>query len=512
MSLEPGFLRKPKYQFNRQFIISSLLLVVINALVWYYLLVLTKETFRFMTYGFTEFLLILSPRENYFYNWFYANIAIIIGLSIGIKFLVENSRKSKSPENRIARLFISSNQTTQTWTYVLWFTKVFVLFGAFAMGAPFMFFEIDFYGELRYLFIIFIIVWYFNLWLGIHKLRLRKSYCIPPILFIVVQIIAGSIAANNVIDVDKINENLLSGITTVKYEIDLPRLKNSKNTYKLPFSNFDVYLGWKKGKSSTQGNVIAKDHGDIYLSDGEIDGLRSYLEEEKGKWFVREASDYRLTLCADKSIRLATILEIKEIARQAGVGNIYYRTLPDNQEIPRKDYAQYWNSGYYEIISHDCSGVIEMIDSLERIGFRSRNLKFTKHECYRGIDIVNRNRFKITINEKQEIYINNLKVSEAELREFSYQFIKRYYGLVLCDYDDQISFDTYIKVQNLLKTVLYRIRKETALELFNLDYNSIRGPYPEDHYTKKQIVDLLYPNNIIELTETDKFLYEFSKK
>lgn len=513
MPLKKGFLNTKKYHFNKQFVVTSILLSIFTALVWYYLLVLVKEAFRIITYGFTHYLLILDTNEIFFYNWFYANIALIIGLSVGIKFLFESSLKTQNRYNRVTRSYITTNQTLQTWNYILWFTKVFVLFGAFVMGAPIMYFEMNFFKEMWYFFPLFILGWYINLWHGFYRLKIKNIYKYIAVGFIVLQILSGLMALNNVLDIDQINKNLHSG----KSEIELPEsdyYTKSTGLFRSQITRIDLYLGVKNESYRVEENLIIIDFTSKYLTKSDSLRISNFIHKKKS-----ELSEYRqdqayIFIYADKRIRVSIIYKVKEILAAHQINTVYYSVLPKGREF-KDDYPGYLDYAVRERVPLNCYEVKEQIDSLKKLGYKAKNLKFPNWlYCYRGLYFKETNRIKVTINKNEEIFINNLKVTIPQLSETVFSFFRRYNpeGIILLDIDQSISYNRYIEVKSSLYSAVLKLRVLATKNKYSMDYQDISEIYNSGMREKISTINLLYPMNIIELTETDKFLYEFSKQ
>jgi len=129
MTLTKGFLNNG-FKFKPTNLIGGLILWLTWSYILYAFFQSFREAFRVFTssYG-VESLLVLTSREIYFYNLFFAGISSAVGYGFALKFLLENSQFRQGWRNRMVIRRTLNDQDSFTWNFLYWFGRTGSLLG-----------------------------------------------------------------------------------------------------------------------------------------------------------------------------------------------------------------------------------------------------------------------------------------------------------------------------------------------------------------------------------------------
>jgi len=104
---------------------TGVILALFFSYTFYTILYFVRETFRFFTHHYGDNLLVvLSTKENFYYNLFFGLIASILGYSIFIKFVVENSINHHNKKKKRHQRLILNNQAFSFWSFLSVFSRL----------------------------------------------------------------------------------------------------------------------------------------------------------------------------------------------------------------------------------------------------------------------------------------------------------------------------------------------------------------------------------------------------
>ena len=159
MTLTKNFLHKePDLNISRFKIIIGILVGLFISITFYSFLYLMREGFRILSVTEAYDLWILTDKEVYFYNLFFAFIAVIIGQSVTFIFWLDRPNSIDRKQNH-RKISIINDQRALNWYFLSWFSIlaiVFVLMFGLTIDGGFYVFSI--YPDYNYIFILIVIV------------------------------------------------------------------------------------------------------------------------------------------------------------------------------------------------------------------------------------------------------------------------------------------------------------------------------------------------------------------
>lgn len=508
MSLNKGFLGNSNKAFAKRWILTGILLGLNLALVLYAFSIQLRESFRILTHFFVGHLLILNTSERLFYDLFYAVISSIVGFSFALKFITENSRNRHDPKVKLSQTTIINNHNFTTWHTLNWAAKVFLITGIWFISII-MHFDIDFYNELYWFFILLPPVWFLNLWLGMHRLLGRKTFRWMVISALVIATSSFLLIQLEVVDSNKIDKQLLKNTIAYNYDVDIPETRSYSQ---LDYSNYpiDLYVGFSKNEESAEVKIIG-DNSEGRFNELAIDELRLHLIREMDKLSFHGRINATVRLFIDERVEMYTVYLISQEIARSGIYNIFYQTDPENSTYP-PHHPPYFKYGIKRKAPFNCDCAIDKIESLKMLGYSSRQIRFPETYCYRMAHIYDYNRLKVNIDVQDNLLLNNRPISYKRLKDILYKFEDSYYknSLIILDADGESSYGRYIEILDLIRSAIIYKRNELAMGNFNLPYFYSERLW-EGEKKKMEIIEELVPINILEMTYTDKHLYDFVK-
>ena len=221
MTLKKGFLQPdslsiPKYRF-----IIGVILGLILAFYLYSLQYMTREAIRWFSIS-DDDLWLLSNSEVSFYNLIFAFISVIVGQSFCIIYWFD--RPLKVNRLKTGRLqSIIHEQRFFNWYVLAWFSKTATVYGIlFAMAGTGGYYVVSMYPYNNYVFILIIIVMFFQVWNSILLTFKKRAYKWMILSFVVVTLLSFGLSKIHIVDYKILNEKIVSKQLEKKYHLRLP--------------------------------------------------------------------------------------------------------------------------------------------------------------------------------------------------------------------------------------------------------------------------------------------------
>ncbi|GAA0893962.1 hypothetical protein GCM10009122_36420 [Fulvivirga kasyanovii] len=508
MPISKGFLRSSSGYFNRQWILTGILLGLLTALVLYAFSIQFMELFRLFAYELMGNVIILKQGEIVFYNFFYAAIASIVGASAGLQFLIQNSIRWSEPKLKVSAFLILKNQYFNIWNWLYFYGKAFILAGILFWTLP-IHYDIDFYSEYYYFFIAFALLMYLNLWQDMYRLlrrRLLKCIFITTVLIIANCLL---ITRLNIVDHTKINTIILSKTISYKYRVTPPKTEAMDINSDFGTVKSHIYIGFSQYTDTLTPRIILKDYKSSHFSSVDQQDLVYYLKEESDRVDAYFAEDHIVALHIDGAVKMHFVNELKDILKANNFRRIRYVSTPRFSRYPA-NYPGFDKYGLNILLPVNCDFITGQVDSLKALGYSGSQVRFPDLPCYFGAEIKNYNRVKLDINP-DSLLLNGNPVTPQHLSSFVYSLFKKYEqnALVLLKINPESTFEQYMQAMDLLRKPVLQLRNLEAIKLTGEVYSSL-PPYDFGYNTMKQIKDR-YPFNFYEMSEADSYLYDFVK-
>ena len=502
-----GYLRNTKDAIAKQWISTGILSGLCVALVAYGLTIQVKEAFRLFTLSFHSNLLVHTVDEDLFYKVLYALISSIIGCSFAIKFIVHKSRNRRNFKIRIRQSHAINDQNYNTGFWIYWVSKVFTLTGFWYISMP-MQYDISFYDDFKLFFILLVVVWFLNLWLNMHQLLGHRTFKWMGIALGIIIVNSFLLTHLNIVDSDKINNNILRNTIAYNYRVNKPTAMSYNGRDRRRSLKIPMYLGFSK--QTNKATVVAEyGYGDHKVLS--MDEVSKFLINEKNYVNRIERDQMYVVLHVDSLMPYHLVQQLKQNISQGRVNELVYATPPAYSKYPN-DYPPHHNIGIHERLPWDCSRLVTQIDSLKALGYTAGQVRFSKWHCYRSIRLSEYNRVKVNIGPKGELTLNKSVIKPEELKNFLIKFVRKYKAnfVIIFDPDDSCTYGQYIHIKDIIRSSIIYVKNEIAIERYGNPYDISRDIRDPDHYWMKDI-DKEVPMNILDMNPADKALYEFVK-
>ncbi len=509
MPLNKGFLRQKENAINTTWISTGIIIGLFTALLFYTFSIQFREIFRVLTYDFVDHLLILNRGEILFYDAIYAFFSSVVGCSFGLRFILQNSRQSLDPKLRLGHSLVIHNNLFYTWHTLNWLFKWFVVIAILYITLP-MHFDLIF-SKYWFVLIMFIVSWFLYLWIGSY--RILGSQVIRWILYSFFIVIANSFALNllHVVDYDSVNAKILARTIQHNYIVGVPESDIYQSVGRRQ-NIYQVYVGYRRTEPDKKVKVVIKRSDDARLISVPIDSLGLILKEEQRQYSYRNwAYDDVVMLHIDGSVKMKWVVLIKEEIRKHKFTNLYYSVTPKHTKYP-SDYPAFHRVGIGTRLALHCPQIKHQVDSILDLGYKVDEINFPDHPCYRGVDIVNYNRVKLVVDQKQML-LNRRHVDIKNLQQLIFDFFNKYRdkGIVMLDFHENCSFSQYLRAQETIRKAILRVRNQEAIKEYEQAYvSSSELWYPENKNMRR--IEEKIPLNILEMTPEDVYLYDLIKK
>lgn len=497
--------RDIKVFISRKWLVTGILLSMLMSIGFYGFAVAFREAFRLVGFHMYGDILILSPNQVFFYNMISASLASVLSFSFGLTFVIQNSVDRSRPKLLLRQRSVLNDHNFYTWNTFDWIAKIFMMLGIWYMSFP-MQYEIDIYKDYKYWLMLFVIVWYLNIWLTLTRSLGRRTYKW-------IGIVAGAIIINSflltrlsLINYDKLNNYMLRHTDQYYYQLEYPETQILMKTGQSHLA-IDLSVGFSKMHPENGPAIF-----DYNRTDMTLDEIPKFITHEKQQIDQYELQYVAVFLQMDKSVPMYFVEMVKQKLRESGISTIYYSTIPKGTNYPN-NYSGYKNLGIKENLGEDCSKVIRQVDSLKNLGYKASQVRFPNTPCYRMADFIRgMNRVLVGIDSHGIIKLNNRLVSKERLGRIIYSFFKQYKdnAVVLLKPEDSCLYGYYITTKDLIMNEILKIRKEEAGKRFSLQYNFDLAEWDKGNGIEE--IEEEYPFNILDFTKADEALYQYEKE
>ncbi len=495
------FKGKNDLKITKQQVVTGLLAWLIFSYIFYAFFYILREAFRILTaigsaVGYQP-LMVLSDVELFFYNLFYAAIALAVGYMFALRLVLQSVSRSQP---RKTRYFIRNTLNDQgfiTWSFLFWFSKLGGLLGiCFLM--VYLQYDLNFIVDYPLLLVLLPLVIFLGTWPSFSRLiraRTFRWFGMSMGIFISMSFI---FSQKNFIDVDKVNHGLLKNNIDYAYSLDLPRSQSHEEVFKKSLVT-EVYVVMDSANKpliffeSTKRPV-------------NLDGLDWEIRAEKDKLSMYEQDRWMPVLFIDSNIPMSYIKDLKYAFRKSEVRKVMYSTGMKFSKYP-STYPLLRLSGITQVLGPEYYPEFEsFLDSAERMDRIKYTLKLSESMMYRinWFDTVNR----IEVSSSRSgVKVNGQTVNESKLEEVVYAFFKRLApdAIVFYSVDNDVPYGRYIEILDVLKWQIDKLHDELSFELYDEPFEHW------DSRAKKSIIYARYPRAIVEWTREEERLLELMK-
>ncbi|MCF8296769.1 MAG: hypothetical protein K9J13_04420 [Saprospiraceae bacterium] len=478
MTLKKNFLHtNPKLlDISRFRFIVGIILGLSYSFAFYSFLYLFREVFRYLSITENYDLLVLSDAEVNFYNLFFAFLAVILGQSTCFSFWLDRPRVLGTKFN-IRRITMVNDQRALNWYFLSWFSKMVVMFAIFFVVLSYgAFYAISLYPDFNYIFILAVIVLFFQTWNTIRLTFLRKSLKWLLISIIAVSAVSFGLSRINLIDYKSVNEYVLKRNINHNYNLEIPESEVYSSLQRPSLVN-DIYVVTKKNK--TYEPIIVVDGKEIQIED-----LGQIIAE--WEFFVHELERPLMTtrLHIHEEVKMEFVNKLLVHLSYYGANKIAYAVTP---------IVTLHDKRYYSYCSFICRN--------PRYGFvNTKSLPKTipppppPPVTNRFINCTD-NLFTISQSTVGYYFINDSSIAEKDLKEkfkdIIYSNPKYIFQFFV---NDDSSFSSYFKVLSNVFSAVREVRDEYSKMTFNEELEHL-------YYNRYRIVQEKFPIRYFEITE-----------
>ena len=403
--------------------------------------------FYWKTYHPTYFeFLILTDEEVLFYNFIFALIASIFGLSACFRFWFHRAKRYNENSIRYFRQSsIFTDVTGLNAIFLHWFARVAFVFAIFGgMYQTWCYFQL--YPAWNFFWVLLIVVLFMEMWKTIRKVAFRESR--RWILLSVSGIVVWSLILSKIqlVDYKGINDAYFNSSITLKYHIEYPK---SDYYRKIEHRNLTtgIHLCFPFGvamDSLPKVFVNQKESGFEYFHEKIEEALQNYSEVDK-----RLAN---AVLHIDRQMPMKHVKMLKKQLSCAKLLRIGYRIFPSNMD--------------------NCSNSIPYAIS---VSIAPCNASIPNQE-----ELNDFSQFTIKL-KSTGIYIEEQLQEWRDMEDYLYGFMVHHANyLIVLDIDDDCIYDEYIKVYSTVFKVVSNLRDEKSLEKYEKQFDDLTSDQQDE--------------------------------
>jgi|GEM_PF-2652213 len=473
MPLHPNFLQpdlKPLYHSTKRLAIG-IALGLCSAFVFYCLFYAGREAMRVMTITDYYDLWRLTEVQVWFYNFFFALIALIFGQSIAIEYLLYQPNK-RLFRNSYRRMSILVDQRFLNWNFLFFFVvKMGTIYG--------LAFSYPYYGgwehfllspDYWYLFVLIVVALFLQTWTSIRLNYKRWSLKWMLTSAFIIIILALGLSFVDIVDYKAINQSVLKHNTTYRYQIDIPFSEVYEGAGRRSLASY-IDVAYRQGDTTFQQPIILVEGKETTLEE-----LKNTLIREQDKVTGTFRSLIYAKLNIHKQVPMHYVNLVHTELSKAFLGKLEYGVIPAGYSSKNAKYA------YHDFVLRTMNPVADSTAPW----FLSR--EETKREISKGKHIISLSHHPIkgySINKK---FVTKKLISTeiAELVPSSERFI------FYLEVNPKTNFEDYI----FLKAVM----KKTTKEFYDKQAkNEFGKSYMELKYENKKAIRKAYAVLVFEL-------------
>jgi hypothetical protein len=352
------------------------------------------------------------------------------------------------------------------WSFLNWSSKLTFIFGILFSktfyGAYYVF---SLYPEYRYIFILIVIVLFFQTWNTIRLTFRRNGFKWMGISIVIVSSLSFGLSKINLVDYKKINNAYLQHNIYHKYTLELP----VSNTYEIiPVKRATVKtISVVESKENNPKPIIVMDTKEIELKDisHKIMDWQSIFHKYDIRGLV-----YHLQI--HRNIKMEFISKIALELSKAGVSEVAYAVVPANAKYDKKYYLDY---------------------SFTRPLLNYKAKLFNLQEFNKALDDFE-NIIEIKQLDSGDYLVDSVITEPSKFKQSIKNSIQTNPDYFIKLYtEDKASFSSYFTVLSYTKEAIVELRNEYALKSYTKEYDQL------DDTLQKEVEDK-YPFHVFELT------------
>ncbi|HRG09322.1 MAG TPA: hypothetical protein PLJ08_12170, partial [Cyclobacteriaceae bacterium] len=306
---------KLKISFNKKRIWATAFIVIGYSITFYLFFLFWREMLRYQTLNEYGEMMVLTPVETYFYNFFYAGLAILTGLSFGAYSLFTTQFRLPGQ----VRHTITNNFSGLQWYFVYIITKLGVFYGIFSWSGELYLF-VSLYEEFWFLFPLILIVLALHQWIKI-RVFFRNSFKLMILSLTGVIFFAGILAAIPFFDYKSFNHSVLKQTVGYNYTIDLPNAESSKGYLRMSLIE-DLYIGYPK-KGNIDSAVVVVKNNLIPLTKN---NLSEWLKRSKNNSGDFGSRPLTIAFRCDRNVKTGDVIAIIDLLRENDIRLLTFMT------------------------------------------------------------------------------------------------------------------------------------------------------------------------------------------
>lgn len=471
MALKDNLLvnRRETIKIPKTKLIAGIVAGLLFAFWLYAFLYMGREVFRFFSR--TEYydLLVLSSQEIFFYNLFFAFIAVIFGQSICFIYWFDKPKKIFQ-RNNWRRFSIVNDNRGLNWYFLSWFSKIALVYGilfCITYGGGIRYF--NFFPDYAYLFILAVVVLYLQVWntFRIHFRKESKKWFLVSLL--VVPAVSLVFSMINFVDHKEMDRRFLQINEYVKFNLTIP----DSDFYRFGVERLSltekifIIMSGESHKPATP-HII---HGHQVVSLDELGGVAN-------EWILSRPPAERilidLRLHIDKAVPMHFIHDFKEELSRHNIIRISYVVYPADKEIKKGFHYYYAIPTFLYPPGEDIRAVADSLIQSNAIS-----------------NVIN-----LRIDNSGEYFVNGQKVNKNNLREhLEIQLRTDFKSAFVFTYTDTTPYSEFIHGSGQIRKATQNIRNDLAKKVYGVSFDELRILPEYDEFHEK------YPMFLFEYIE-----------
>ena len=429
-------------------IVIGLVIWLLFSFLFYAFVFVLRESLRLLTINEYYDLVILSDKEMWFYNFFFALIATIFGQSICFSFWLSGPRSFLRTHNYLRTNIIHDQRLLNTY-FLHWFSKLAItIIGALYIPLK-QNISFNIYKDYKWALILVVVVLFTQTWNSIRHVYKLKSFKWQLYATLFITLTAYGLSHINLINYKELNQVVLNKNIFYSFNLQLPQLECSNYTcwHGRPYQI--LYVVKKTKDVNHHENIIIMDNEEISKKDFRTK-VKTKLSDIYPSYY---SSRIRYELYIDQNVDMKFINWVKEELSYMGIYKVGFAFIPTN-DMHKTTYSNDATFSY-------------------RLPFKPTIPPPPGIKPSSNIIEIKHLNNKLIVND-QVIELNNLNKKLYQLIEKNSDHLINYFV------DDKLLYKDYLSILTITKNVIDQLRDSCATSRYNMSFEDLDYEYQKE--------------------------------
>lgn len=484
---------------------QSFLLWFFTTFTLYLFFILTRDLIRIVARGMssTEWI-VMNPRELFLYNWFFAAIAMVVGVQVAMTHIFKClSSTFWDPSKRKTRRIVNE-QRVSVWYFLNWFSRGATLFVSFYMMFSFQY-DYSLLNDQWYLMILLPTVIYLGLWPQAIQLFKVKAILVMMASIPLAGMLSAALASFYPIDIGWIEEMYLKTNITYRHELQIPE-SNYFDRIERKSIVEDAYLVFRK-EDEEGAPVLVIGPPSNTAQETSVEEWAEGIYSQYGEY-----SSAIVVLHADRNVTMRDLRNLELEMYRSGIWRVMLNTNPTVLKLHQSSpHVLHTGIETYLNLNNRSLAFMDSINQPDQVypPLPPSPPWWPPHFCELGDSCFSKppeEMMVIRIDQQNYLTVNGNRIQMEALSDSVKTWLDRYSKKTVfwVDLDDERTYGEYIFVKDVIWSAIHKQRENYARTNFGYGFKDYHLSLEQQKEVRTR-----FPLRVYETTAADNFLRNY---